>query len=98
MLQFKASCSVMAFTTLIFFPIESDQVKLNFRKTNGQWYTGKTTSCSDIRAPGTSIELNDFCYSQRMKDVTIGKVIDVLSRNHIDLCIPFTIQGLRFPD
>src|SRR5690554_1329742 len=67
-------------------------MKARFRKHNGQRYSRKAATRTDIQNAGVGFELDHLCNSQTVEHVPNIKLIHILSGYDIDLCVPLFIQ------
>ena len=75
-----------------FFTNRIHQVKFRLRKKDRQWNSWKAATCAYVQNFCSRIELHYLRDAKRMQYMIHIKVLNVLSRHHIDLIIPIAIE------
>jgi len=72
-----------------------DEFELTLREENGKGNARKTTARAEVKDAGAGAEVHHAGNGQRVKDVMEVEIVDILTRDNINLLVPFVIEGIE---
>ena len=72
-----------------------NQVKPTFRKHDGKRNAGETAARADVHYFGVGAEVDYLGYAQGMKHMVGIKVVDILARDDVNLCVPVAVERIE---
>ena len=84
-----------AFPVFEKFTYGIDEREFHFREEYGKWYAGETAAGADIKDLCLRSETDDAGNAKAMEHVMWVEIVDVLTADDVNLCIPFAVQGIQ---
>ena len=72
-----------------------DQMELRLGEHDGQRYAGEAAAGAEVHDAGAGAEMDNLGDAQRVEDMVLIEVVDVLARDDIDLGIPVVVEGVE---
>ena len=72
-----------------------DELELAVRKENGQRDAWETTTCAEVENLTASTETNDLGNRHGVEHVMLIEVVDIFSRDDVDLLVPVAVEGIE---
>ena len=72
-----------------------DELEVALREHDGQGNTRKAAPRAKVEDLRTWTEVHHLCDGQRVEHMVLVEVVDVFARDHVDLRIPVTIEGVE---
>ena len=68
------------------------ELEVDFGEHDGEWDAGETAPCAEVEHVGAWLEADELGYSERMENVMLIKIVDVLAGYDVDFRVPVSIQ------
>ena len=72
-----------------------DELEAALGEEDGQGHTGKTTTGAEVEDAGAGTETQDLGDGQGVEYVVLVEIVDVLTRDDVDLFIPLPVKSIK---